>query len=185
MSDASPLYGLLQIGTSRAAGVGLPPLPPELEGIMPKDDGSGDDSAARLWISLGAWSLWARAGLRPASAERVSHIPASAPERLRPCPRTADLLLARLLQGEAKPVLLREWLRALKRYEGYLPPPFLPAFLALATRQAELQADVLPVLGERGRWLSRFDPAWRWASAATSPDERLALWETGLALSAP
>jgi hypothetical protein len=179
MSDASQLYGLLQVGTSRAAGTRLSPLPPELDGIVPKGDGRDDDTASRLWMSLGAWSLWSRAGMRPANSEQSALPPASPPERLRACPRPAEILLVRLLQGGQKPVLLHQWLRELKRYGGYLPAPFLPAFLALATRQAELQADVLEVLGERGRWLSRFDPAWGWAAPAAEAEERLKRWETG------
>jgi len=175
MSDGSHLYSLLQIGTSRAAGAKLAALPEDLQSVVP----CGADAEAQLWLSLGAWSLWARAGLRPAEGPAAAP-PAAAPaETLRACPPRAEALLARLLQTGQKTVLPHEWLRELKRYGGYLPARFLPNLLALGTRQPELRADLIAVLGERGRWLSRLDPAWAWAVPATAPDERLRLWETG------
>ena len=174
MSDASQLYSLLQIGTSRAAGVKPAALPAELEAALP----GGGDAEPRLWLSLGAWSLWARAGLRPAQTASAPP-PAAAAETLRPCPLRAEALLARLLQGGANTVLLQEWLRALKRHGGCLPARFLPNLLASGTRHAELRTDLVDVLGERGRWLSRFDAAWGWAAPAAGAGERLQLWETG------
>ncbi|MCC2958796.1 DUF5691 domain-containing protein [Massilia sp. IC2-477] len=181
MSDPGKLYGLLQVGTSRAAGVQLPELPAELADLMPPADTSDAGAASRLWLSLGAWSLWARAGLRPTTVDLAAAPAPSGAEQLRTCPAGAESLLARLLQGGQKPVLLREWLRELKRYGGCLPARFLPNLLALATRHAELQADVADVLGERGRWLSRFDPAWSWAAPAVAREDRLTVWETGSA----
>jgi hypothetical protein len=174
MSDASHLYSLLQIGTSRAAGAKPAALPADLESLIP-----GGDTEAQLWLSLGAWSLWTRAGLRPAENPAVALPPAAPAETLRTCPSRAEALLARMLQGGQKAVLQHEWLRELKRHGGYLPARFLPNFLTLATRQSELRPDLIAVLGERGRWLSRFDPAWGWAAPATETDERLRLWETG------
>jgi len=90
-----------------------------------------------------------------------------------------DEVLARLLQGGARPALLREWLRALMAYGGHLPARFLPNLLALGTRHAELRADVLSVLGERGRWLARLDPDWGWAARSEGREDRLQAWETG------
>lgn len=180
MNDASQLHSLLQVGSSRAAGVRPAALPPELSGILPPGDAPGEAAEAQLWLSLAAWSLWSRAGLRPLDAA-TSAAPGAAPaEHLRPCPPGAEALLARLLQGGAKAVLLREWLRGLQRYQGRIPARFLPNLLALGSRHAELRADVLPVLGARGQWLSRLDPEWSWAAPAVGQD-RLALWETGSA----
>lgn len=177
MSDADQLYSLLQVGSSRAAGVRPAALPPELAAILPPNDAPGDATEAQLWLSLAAWSLWSRAGLRPANITRAA--PDAAPaEHLRPCPAGAEALLARLLQGGHKAALLREWLRGLKRYGGRIPARFLPNLLALGTRHAELRAEVLPVLGARGQWLSRLDAAWEWAAPAVGQDG-LALWETG------
>ena len=170
----SDLYSLLQIGTSRAGGVKPASLPAELESLIP----GGGEPEAQLWLSLGAWSLWTRAGLRPAETPAEAPLAATA-ESLRTCPPRAEALLARLLQGGQKTHLPHEWLRELKRYGGYLPARFLPNFLALATRHAELRTDLIAVLGERGRWLSRLDPAWSWAVPATGPEERLRFWETG------
>lgn len=179
MSDANQLYSLLQVGSSRAAGVRPPALPAELAGILPSSGAAGGALEAQLWLSLAAWSLWKRAGQLPATA---AALPQAAPtEELRPCPPGAEALLARLLQGGHKGTLLREWLRGLARYQGRLPARFLPNLLALGTRHAELRAAVLPVLGARGQWVSRLDPDWGWAAPGIGPDEWLTLWETGSA----
>lgn len=181
MSDAHQLYSLLQIGTSRAAGVRAATLPPELEALVPSSaaaDAPDGQAETRLWLSLAAWSLWSRAGRRPADVASALPSPA-ATERLRSCPPDAEALLARLLQGSAKPALLREWLRALAGHGGRLPVRFLPNLLALGTRHAELRTDIGPVLGERGQWLARFEPDWTWAAPAAGQDERMQHWETG------
>lgn len=177
MSDADQFYSLLQIGSSRAAGVRPAALPPELADTVPP----GEAAESRLWLSLAAWSLWARAGLRPSSAATAALPGAASAEQLRPCPPAAEALLARLLQGGHKPALLREWMRALARCQGRLPARFLPNLLALGTRHAELRADMAPVLGARGAWLSRFEPDWGWAAPAAAEGERLERWETGSA----
>ena len=181
MSDPNQLYSLLQIGSSRAAGLRPAALPPDLADVVPAGDAHGDAADAQLWLSLAAWSLWTRAGLRPASSGAAALPDAAPAEQLRPCPPAAEALLARLLQGGHKPALLREWLRGLARHGGRLPVRFLPNLLALGTRHAELRADMAPVLGARGQWLSRFEPDWGWAASAAARDDRRQLWDTGSA----
>lgn len=71
--------------------------------------------------------------------------------------------LGELLAG-AHPVLLGEWL-ALASAAGYrAPEELLPALLDLG------RADVLPVLGERGRWLASRNPRWSWVRALEEPE---------------
>lgn len=181
MSDANQLYSLLQIGSSRAAGVRPAALPPELADVLPSGDAPEDAGEAQLWLSLAAWCLWSLAGLRLASGVAAALPDAAPAEQLRPCPSAAEALLARLLQGGHKPALLREWLRLLARHGGRLPARFLPNLLALGTRHAELRADLAPVLGARGVWLARFESDWGWAASAGVGDERLQLWEIGSA----
>ncbi|MBQ5966040.1 DUF5691 domain-containing protein [Massilia sp. ZL223] len=117
--------------------------------------------------------------MKPAAIPTPAPLAAAPAERLRACPPRAEALLARLLQGGQKTVLMLEWLRELTRYGGHLPARFLPNLLALATRHTELRAELTQVLGERGRWLSRFDQAWGWAAPAAGHDDLQRLWETG------
>lgn len=164
---------LLKIGTARAAqppaGLGAP-----LDTLLPA--AHADRPEAALWQSIGALDLWERSGfLAPPAAAAPASAPAPV-EHLRACPPRADAVLARLLAGRLPAGLQVEWLRLLRRHGGRLPPRFLPPLLDAATRQDTLRPDLLPVLGERGRWLARLQPQWSWAAGA---DDAEAAWDTG------
>jgi hypothetical protein len=82
------------------------------------------------------------------------------------------VLLKRILKGEFE-ATLPEFLR-LSAAEGYImPPETLPALLGLGKQ--ELRGLVLPVLGERGRWLAHYNPAWAYALPPGAEED----WETG------
>lgn len=134
----------------------------------------------RLLLGAGAASISRRAGTRARPwAEPVE--PAAAESRRRASPALASLL-AGFLAGDHKE-LLPEALEATARAGLRLPEELLP--LALSERDPELRALLLPVLGERGRWLSdraaegSLGPghaaAWSWARsdalARTAEDE--------------
>lgn len=173
-APSNHLYTLVRIGTSRAPGARLEGLPGAFGAILP----AFDDSAERqAWQALGALSLWTRAGRQPLAAAPAP-LPAAA-EMLHPCPARAEALLARLLKSRQDPKLLGEWLGRLRHAGGRLPARMLPDLLALATRQAALRDSLMPVLGERGRWLAALEAEWQWAIAAATPQERQDLWETG------
>ena len=170
--DLRQRHQLLKIGTARAGRAPAPP-PPPLDALLPPAD--ADQAEAALWLSLGALDLWERSGfLAPASSARPALEPAP-PERLRPCPPRAETVLDLLLRGLHPPALQSEWLVLLQRHGGHLPARFLPSLLDAATRQPAMRAPLLPVLGERGRWLVRMCPDWTWA--ADSSDETA--WDTG------
>jgi Family of unknown function (DUF5691) len=169
--DLRRRHQLLKIGTARAGRTPAPPAPP-LDALLPPED--ANQAEAALWLSLGTLDLWERSGfLPPASPARPAYEPAPA-EQLRPCPPYAEAVLARLLRGLHPPALQAEWLVLLRRHGGHLPARFLPPLLDAATRQPAWRAPLLPVLGERGRWLARMRPEWAWAAGS---DE--AAWDTG------
>lgn len=183
IDTATQLYSLLQVGTSRAAGIRPCALPGELEGLIAGAGVPGEQAdmalEQRLWLSLGAWSLWSRAGMVASTAPPGTTIAPAPAEGMRPCPPAAEALLAQLLQGDRKSGFLHEWLRELQRHGCVLPARMLPAFLDLATRNADLRPGVSAVLGERGRWLAQRAPGWLWAAAAADASDLLGLWETG------
>ena len=170
--DARQLQQLLKIGTARA---GRPPasLGAPLDGLLP----AGADPDAALWLSLGALDLWERSGfIAPDQPAPRPAAPAPA-ETLRPCPPRAQTILSLLLQGAHPAGLEAEWLRQLHGHGGHVPPHTLPKLLDLATRQPALRPPLLPVLGERGRWLARLQPEWAWAGGDADADA--SLWDTG------
>lgn len=104
-------------------------------------------------------------GIEPAPAETQPLAPAA-----------AVAVLRQLFAEEARP-LLPEWLELCSRRGARVPPFFLRALLDLVRTPAERSAATA-VLGERGRWLARHNPAWSWVFA-TAPAPALADWETG------
>jgi hypothetical protein len=61
-----------------------------------------------------------------------------------------------------------------------VPARLLPDVLELGAKQRRLRESIEPVLGERGRWLARENPEWRWA--VPLPDEALGPTTTAKAL---
>lgn len=178
MNDAArQLQQLLKIGMARA---GRPPagLPTPLDALLPHDAAAVPEGA--LWLSLGALDLWERSGFiapdQPAPESALTSAPASAPDTQSPCPPRAQAVMTRLLRELHPAGLEAEWLRLLHHHGGYLPAHMLPKLLDAATRQPSLRSPLLPVLGERGRWLARLQPAWNWA---VDTDANAAPWETG------
>ncbi|CAH0318893.1 hypothetical protein SRABI118_05165 [Massilia sp. Bi118] len=165
---------LLKIGTARAGRAPAPPAAP-LDALFPQAQASEAEST--LWLSLGALDLWERSGFVPPAAPPQTAPDPAPPEDLRPCPPRAEAILPLLLGGLYPASLQAEWLRLLQRHGGHLPPRFLPRLLDTATRQPALRAQLLPVLGERGRWLARMQSEWAWATNGATDEE--ASWDTG------
>lgn len=90
-------------------------------------------------------------------------------------PPRAGALLLRLLGGELG-ILLPESLALAARQQWLSAREALPALLAEGTRTAGWRDAILPLLGERGRWLAAQNPDWAWVGGA-DPDE--SVWHTG------
>lgn len=103
---------------------------------------------------------------------------------LTPCPPEtlprlgdrAGSLLLRLLGGEA-PELLPEALDWAAQIGAVAAPEALPGLLVAGAKRPEWREAMLPVLGQRGRWLAALNPEWGWAVAVGDSDERI--WHTG------
>jgi hypothetical protein len=167
---------LLKIGTARAGRLPAPLAAP-LDELLPPADANQPEAA--LWLSLGVLDLWERSGFLPSDGPAQAAPDAAPHERLRGCPARAETVLAQLLRGLHPAGLQSEWLRLLQRYGGHLPARFLPRLLDAATRQPALRPQLLPVLGERGRWLARVQAEWAWATADANADMDDAAWDTG------
>ena len=146
------------------------------------------DPAARMLGAAALVSVARRATLRPATAPDVDAEGTTddgpAPSRSAPVdtaplvPRAAAARLDDLLSGtrDDADALLVEWLHAAARVGLRVPPDRLPALLDWAAR-AKHHSAVLPVLGERGRWLAAHRSRWARtlhradASAPTTPAE--------------
>ena len=133
-----------------------------------------------LLLSAGAWSVYRRAGKL---AESIPELPEPAPEEsLLACSPSVSMQLHRMFLGDHSD-LLPEALELVRRAGYRLPHELLP--LALSACGHDVRAALLPVLGERGYWLSRLNPGWNWVQQfGAGPDDTLppdaqTLWEEG------
>lgn len=134
----------------------------------------------RLLLQAGAWAVYRQAG---EIAEHLDEAPDPAPvESLPVCSPSIVRILHSMLLGEHEN-LLPVALQYLREARVRLPYELLP--LALAARTTSLQSVVFPVLGERGMWLSQFNPEWAWvknflpATDDALPDDAETIWQEG------
>lgn len=89
------------------------------------------------------------------------------------CSYKSSRHLALILKGEYA-AALAEFIEHLTLNKKQLPPESLPKLLNDYKNKAEFRATLLPVLGERGRWLIQQNPVW----TAFLPFTNISAWET-------
>ncbi len=164
----------LLLGTSRAGTQALNDLPAALQDSVFAET-QNETPESGLWEGIAALDLWSRAG---AQALAITGKPAdmAADEKLKACPQQAETKLTLLLQG-TYPELRLEWLSLASQHGCHLPYKFLPAMLELVRTQPAFKPHVAAVMGERGKWLARQNPAWNWHAGSDTTED--SLWETG------
>ncbi len=141
-----------------------------------------ETSEHTLLLAAGARDAYLRAGY---VAARADTLPPVAPEEMLPaCSSAAASLLAGLLEKKHDE-LLPEALTRLQHAGQRLSHTLLPQALAYGMGNKELRLALSAVLGERGRWLSQFNPAWSWVATymtgneSTLPADIEAAWQEG------
>lgn len=172
-----PIVTAALVGTGQRPA-GDTPTTPEVDALVAGLPEAQPEPA--LLLQAGAWAVYKLAG---ASAEVGVEVPAPAPEeRLQPCSPAAAELLSRMFSGQYAE-LLPEACERMRRAGLRLPHHLLPP--ALAIRDKDTREALVPLLGERGRWLARFNKAWSWVNgtladgAGTLPDDAETLWQEG------
>jgi hypothetical protein len=139
---------------------------------------------------LGAAALlliYQHIGRRPATLAGVSLVPAAADQRPH-CSAQAMAYLTQMLHGglAARSLVwmrvLEEWLQLLAETAQRLPEESIPALLELGARERWLHALIIQAVGQRGRWLAQFNPAWDYAARRDDADDDTAMetiWHTG------
>lgn len=165
------------VGTAQM-GSDLPPDDPRTDEMV---SSLGLESVERAYLlRAGASAVRQAAGYTPVRIERsVEPCPE---EVLPPCGPTVEGIIGLLLSGN-RLTLLAEALHLLRGAGRVVSPALVPGVLEL--RAADARTAALPVLGERGRWLSQFKTDWRWASTQTfdgtteAPTNLESLWQEG------
>jgi hypothetical protein len=139
---------------------------------------AGQSPAGRLLHVAGVSEVARLAGFVAPSGHALP-APAS-PENLpAPTDPVHTQVLATIL-ADAPLRLQAEALRLVGAHGYRLPPATLPAALAVGRRHAALRRWILPVLGQRGRWLAQFEADWSYAAGSgdstTAPE---VAWEEG------
>ncbi len=134
----------------------------------------------KLLLSAGVWALYRQAGK---VSETLPTIPdPAAPESLPTCTPGMTTLLESMFKGEHSE-LLPEVLERMQQAGLRLPHKLLAR--ALDTQNKERRKAIFAVLGERGRWLSQFNPAWKWVANYLPEAEEIQLaqaestWQEG------
>ncbi len=173
MSALDELMTAALLGTDRAGAPAPEALLPALQGL------DGRPAEERVLIMAGSLALQATAGRRPAQADPTDwRVPAFRAEGDRPaCSPAAARLLENML-SQAETALLPELLERLDRAGQRVPDALLPQILDHGARVLRLRPQLLPIMGERGRWLSAINPAWRYAAVDfDDPHSVRAAWE--------
>lgn len=142
------------LGTDRRPQLETGSLPTKLGQAAAELSG---DPAAVLLDTAALAVAYRRGGALP---DRVATEPDRAPaqtQRQQPTARAAALL-ADLIDRKSE--LVRYWCEAAGAAGLVAPEARLPALLDLAAAQPALRPAIIPVLGERGRWLARMQPNW-------------------------
>jgi len=96
------------------------------------------------------------------------------PETKHYCSDMAANVLTAILAEDCL-ALLELWLAQSSKNKRLLPPEVLPVILDKANQYPVLRPFVIKCSGNRGEWLSRFNPMWNYFTGL--PDEEL--WQTG------
>src|SRR5581483_3186133 len=139
-----------------------------------------DDAERKLLLTAGAWSIYRQAGRQTRPAPEAPR--PAAQESLHACSPAATNLLESLLQKEHDEVL-PEALQRLKQLGQRLPYELLPQALAYGAQSKDIRAALIPVIGERGRWLGQLNSGWSWVAqflaGDTLPDDAETIWQEG------
>lgn len=176
MSLPAELVTVALVGAARSGLPATTELPAALAGVRAELAARPPEEA--LFLLAGAAWLHDAAGRLPERAPVVEwRLPAFRPESDRPpCSPEAGRLLERLLT-EKETALLPEMLSLLGKAGRRAPDHLLPTVLAHGAKIPRLRPLLLPVVGERGRWLGALNPPWRYAAVdLTNADDLRAFW---------
>ena len=160
------------VGAARAPLPGAVGLPPALARLCAALDGR--PPAEIILLMAGATALYDEVGQLPARAAPAEwYLPALRAAGERPaCSPAAARFLERMLNLQHAD-LLPELLALLDAAGQRVADEMLPHALAHGARIPRVRPALLPVLGERGRWLAAINPDWRYACLLyTSPSPR-------------
>ena len=159
------LLGTARVGESLAA-------PPDAPAVVRA--ALDEDREGALLSLLAVCSLARRAGAAPRGLEDAKVLASTCAQEERAIAPAAACSRLRGLSGSSgsgEVLLLREWLEVARQKAVVAPHDALPGLLRLGSRSKALRAELLPVLGTRGRWLAAQNDDWAWARGEALGEE--------------
>ena len=138
---------------------------------------SAADAPGLLLRLAGAKAVCQCAGWT-APATPLAPIAPAAPESRTPATAAWSQLLSHAL-ALGTPRLQHQVLFAIDAAVLRAPPALLPALLHAGRQSVALRPHLLPVLGERGRWLAQQNPEWAYACGAQEQADTQTHWAHG------
>jgi Family of unknown function (DUF5691) len=129
---------------------------------------------AALLGAAGVHAIYHSVGALPVPSDAPALAPAPV-EELAYCSPVANDHLRMMLAGQYSEVL-HEWLAAAAKVRKIARPELLPKMLELGRTKPEFREPILPLLGNRGRWLATHNTDWGYV-AGDGEDE--SIWQTG------
>jgi hypothetical protein len=136
----------------------------------------------KLLLAAGVSTAYRAAGKQVQSGKPAVTI--APDEQLPVCSANVSAMLEQYWSGSQQK-LIPEVLTLLRKARQRLPHSILPLALTYGRQNKEQQADLLPALGERGRWLSQFNQDWSWVThflteqSEDLPDNAESIWQEG------
>lgn len=181
MDPWQSLQKITLMGTERRQEVvhGEGPLGDLLSSIFSEVRGLDRDRA--LLHAVAAASLHRRCGRNPYPQYPEESAPAE-PDELLPAGPSALHRLAVILEDSGYRDLLPEWLKNASSCGRRAGELLLPLLLDAGKRDRSLRPALLPVIGNRGRWLARLNDHWSYAVAGGDgevAEQESRVWEEG------
>lgn len=165
------LVTAVTIGTDRQPVVLPEAKDDRLDSLLAQIDTT--DPAKALLRAAALLSVAQKAG-RVSTVPDFDAVSPCPPEDLPICGDIAAYSLQRMLAGDFSEVL-PEWLATVAEAGLRVPPESLPDLLDWGNRYPQWKSQILPVLGDRGRWLAAQNPHWEYAEASINRS----IWDTG------
>ena len=138
---------------------------------------SAPDAPGLLLRMAGAKAVCLRAGWT-APATALAPMAAAAPETRALANAGWSQLLSQAV-SLGSPRLQHQVLLAMDTAGLRAPPALLPVLLHAGSQSVALRSHLLPVLGERGRWLAQHKPEWAYACGAQEQADAQTHWAHG------
>lgn len=149
-------------------------LPPALSAIADTVLGDKSLDAETQFLHLAAVAFnYRQSGVMPLEDTSVTLEPAAA-EVLPYCSPAAWQALQTALDMSL-PALVGYWLEACAAAQQLVPPEFIPTLMDMSIKEKGWRPLTIAIAGNRGEWLSKFNPAWAFNKTETA-EER---WQTG------